>query len=98
MSWPVTSAVPPPAAPGRVVHLVASDAVPLEGSYWPGVRPDAPAVLLLHGVTSSRASLTRHAVWLNGLGYAVLAIDFRGHGGSAAVPRTFGLHEARDAA
>jgi pimeloyl-ACP methyl ester carboxylesterase len=98
LSWPVTGAVPPPAPPGRVVHLVASDGVPIEGSYWPGVRPDAPAILLLHGVNSSRASLTRHAVWLNGLGYAALAIDFRGHGGSGAVPRSFGLHEARDAA
>jgi len=28
----------------------------------------------------------------------VLAIDFRGHGGSQAVPRSFGLYEARDAA
>jgi pimeloyl-ACP methyl ester carboxylesterase len=52
----------------------------------------------LHGINSSRASFNRHALWLNGLGYAVLAIDFRGHGGSAAVPRTFGLYEARDAA
>ena len=97
MSRPITSAVPPPSAPGRVVHFVASDGVPIEGSFWPGVQPDAPAVLLLHGVNSSRASLTRHAVWLNGLGYAVLAIDFRGHGGSGAVPRSFGLYEARDA-
>ena len=98
LSRPVGSAVPPPAPPGRVVHLVAGDGVPLEGSYWPAARTDMPAVLLLHGVRSSRASLTRHAVWLNRLGYAVLAIDFRGHGQSGAVPRTFGLHEARDAA
>jgi len=98
MSRPVSGAVPPPLPPGRVVHFVAGDGVPIAGSYWPGVRPEAPAVLLLHGVNSSRASLTRHAVWLNGLGYAVLAIDFRGHGGSGQVPRSFGLHEARDAA
>jgi pimeloyl-ACP methyl ester carboxylesterase len=55
-------------------------------------------VLLLHGINSSRASFTRHALWLNRLGYAVLAIDFRGHGESEAVPRTFGLYESRDAA
>ena len=71
--------------------------MPIEGGYWPGVRPDAPAVLLLHGVNSSRASLTRHAVWLNGLGYAVLAIVFAAMV-ARAVPRSFGLYEARDAA
>src|SRR4051794_7421479 len=95
---PHVAAVPSPRTPGRVIHLIAADGVRLEGSYWPGRRSDGPAVLLLHGINSSRASFTRHALWLNGLGYAVLAIDFRGHGGSAAVPRSFGLYEARDTA
>jgi len=98
MSRPQSSAVPAPAPPGRIVHLLASDGVPITGSYWPGARPDAPAILLLHGVDSSRASLIRHALWLNGLGYGVLAIDFRGHGESGAAARTFGLNEALDAA
>ena len=98
LSWPENSFVPAPEPPGRVVHLTASDGVPIEGSYWAGSTADGPAVLLLHGVRSSRASFDRQAAWLNGLGYAVLAIDFRGHGGSGAVPRSFGLHEARDAA
>jgi pimeloyl-ACP methyl ester carboxylesterase len=98
MSRPHSSAVPPPAPPGRVVHLVAGDGVAIAGSYWPDARPDAPAILLLHGVDASRAAFTRHALWLNGLGYGVLAIDFRGHGESGAAPRTFGLNEARDAA
>ncbi|MGZ8349313.1 MAG: alpha/beta hydrolase [Allosphingosinicella sp.] len=97
MPAPANSAEPPP-PPGRVVRLAASDGVPLVGSYWPGARRDAPAVLLLHGVNSSRASLARHAIWLNRPGYAVLAIDLRGHGGSAAVSRSFGLLEARAAA
>jgi pimeloyl-ACP methyl ester carboxylesterase len=42
--------------------------------------------------------MEQHALWLSGLGYAVLAIDFRGHGQSGQVARTFGLDEARDAA
>ena len=95
---PHVAAVAAPKSPGRVVHLVATDGVRLEGSYWPGHRTSSPAILLLHGINSSRASFTRHALWLNGLGYGVLAIDFRGHGGSAAVPRSFGLYEARDVA
>lgn len=94
---PANRAVPPPPAPARVVRLEASDGVRIEGSYWPGARADGPAVLLLHGINASREMFDRHAAWLNGLGYAVLAIDFRGHGGSGAVERTFGWTEARDA-
>ena len=96
MTRPQQSAAP--AGLGQTVQLAASDGVPIAGSYWPGTRPDGPAILLLHGVDSSRASFARHAAWLNGLGYGVLAIDFRGHGESGQVPRSFGLHEARDAA
>lgn len=95
---PHVAAVQPPKPPGRVVHLITPDGVHLEGNYWPGIHDDGPAVLLLHGINSSHASFTDHALWLNGLGYAVLAIDLRGHGGSEAVPRSFGLYEARDAA
>src|SRR4051812_45103313 len=84
MSRPQSSIGPPPSAPGRIVNLVASDGVAISGSYWPGIRPDAPAILLLHGVNSSRASFARHAAWLNGLGYGVLTIDFRGHGQSGS--------------
>jgi len=98
MARPHAETIAPPAAPGQVVHLTASDGIQLEGSYWPGRHADGPAVLLLHGINSSRASFKRHALWLNGLGYTVLAIDLRGHGGSEQVPRSFGLYEARDAA
>src|SRR5437868_7512824 len=73
---PHVAAVAPPKPPGRVIRLLAADGVQVEGSYWPGRHADGPAVLLLHGINSSRASLDRHALWLNGLGYAVLAIDF----------------------
>lgn len=86
-----------PAPPGRVIRLTAADGSPVAGSFWPGASTSAPAVLLLHGINNDRTSLNRHAEWLNGLGYAVLAIDFRGHGASAAVERTFGWREAGDA-
>jgi pimeloyl-ACP methyl ester carboxylesterase len=95
---PHVETIPAPAPPGRVVELKSEDGVRLQGSLWPGKRADGPAILLLHGINSSRASFSRHALWLNRLGYTVLAIDFRGHGGSEAVSRTFGLYEARDAA
>ena len=95
---PINRPVAPPPEPGRVVRLEAVDGVPIEGSYWAGATRDAPAILLLHGINNNRNLFRRQAAWLNGLGYAVLAIDLRGHGGSGAVERTFGWHEARDAA
>jgi len=98
MAWPVNRDMRPPTALARLVRLTASDGVQLAGSYWPGAGPDSPAILLLHGIDASREQMARHAAWLHGLGYAVLAIDFRGHGGSGAVARSFGLNEARDAA
>lgn len=98
IAWPRNRPVPAPPAPARVVRFTASDGVPIAANYWPGARPDGPAILLLHGINNDRSRLTPHAIWLNGLGYAVLAIDFRGHGESGAESRSFGLYEARDAA
>jgi uncharacterized protein len=86
-----------PAPPGRVVRLASADGTPIAGSFWPGAQRSGPAVLLLHGINNDRTSLRRQTEWLNGLGYAVLAIDFRGHGASGAVDRTFGWREADDA-
>jgi uncharacterized protein len=97
LTRPVNGPVPAPAPPGRVIRLAASDGVPVAASYWPGARADGPAVLLLHGVNNTRGRMSAQALWLNRLGYAVLAIDFRGHGESGAAARSFGLHEARDA-
>jgi alpha-beta hydrolase superfamily lysophospholipase len=54
-------------------------------------------VLLLHGVRASRAATAPAARWLSSLGYATLAIDFRGHGESEMRARSFGLHESADA-
>ena len=95
---PSNHAVSPPDAPGRVVRFVTADGLRIEANHWPGVTPDQPAVLLLHGIGASRAMFDAHAAWLSGLGYAVLAPDLRGHGGSAAAPRSFGWYEAKDAA
>ncbi len=95
---PHGSRVPAPPAPGQVVTLTTTSGVSIEANYWPGRHEAAPAVLLLHGLNASRSMFDEHAVWLHGLGYAVLAPDFRGHGGSAARARTFGWREAEDAA
>jgi len=104
-SWTVGSAmiegrrseVPAARPPARDFALTGADGIRLAATYWPGARPGAPAVLLLHGVRASRSATAPVAEWLAGLGYAALTIDFRGHGESAMAERSFGLNEASDA-
>jgi uncharacterized protein len=95
---PFNRVVLPPEPPAQIVTLASADGTPLTATYWPAARGDAPAILLLHGINASRAMFDDHAEWLHGLGYAVFALDFRGHGGSGATERTFGWREADDAA
>lgn len=90
-------AVPAAVPPARDFTLPSREGVTLAATYWPGARPNAPAVLLLHGVGASRAAEAPLAAWLAAQGYAVLTIDFRGHGGSTLTPRSFGWYEAADA-
>lgn len=89
--------VPAARSPALDFRIRAADGPVLAATYWPGRRPDSPAILLLHGVKSSRASTAATASWLAGLGYAALTIDFRGHGGSDMAKRSFGLRESSDA-
>ncbi len=92
-SSPVSAAMPP----GRDLRLTTDDGVTIAATFTPGRNAHAPGVLLLHGVGASRTATAANAGWLAGLGYATLAIDFRGHGQSDRRPRSFGLDEARDA-
>lgn len=78
-------------------RIPTRDGLQLAASYWPGVSPDAPAVLLLHGVDASRSAMLPTAHWLATRGYAVLAIDFPGHGASSNANRSFGWRESGDA-
>jgi pimeloyl-ACP methyl ester carboxylesterase len=94
---PTPSAVPPAQAPAVDFRLSSTDGLSLAATYRPGRRPDAPAVLLLHGNGASRAAMAPTAAVLAQAGYATLAIDFRGHGQSAPAHHSFGLYESRDA-
>lgn len=92
-----SSEVPAARGAARDLRIRTGDGLTLAATYWPGRRPDSPAVLLLHGVRSSRASTAPAAAWLAGRGYAVLTLDFRGHGESDMAERSFGLRESSDA-
>ncbi len=89
--------VPPALSPGKDIRISSMDGVTLGATYWPGLAARAPGVLLLHGNGVSRASMAVPAAWLATKGYAVLTIDFRGHGESSPADHSFGLYEAHDA-
>ena len=87
-----------PLPPGALaVRLNASDGKKLVGNYWPGKTPDAPGIVMLHGIGSSRHQFDQEGAAFSARGYAVLAINFRAHGDSGGDLRSFGLFEARDA-
>ncbi len=89
--------VPDAVAPAHDVQLHAADGLAIAGTYWPGSSSNAPGLLLVHGNDSSRAAMAGNAAWFAQQGYAVLTIDLRGHGESAAAEHSFGLLESRDA-
>jgi uncharacterized protein len=87
----------PAAPPAQDLALRAADGVALGATYWPGKTPDAPGVVVLHGIFASRQGYAPQAAWLAQQGFAVLTVDLRGHGGSGDAAHSFGLAESRDA-
>lgn len=84
-------------SPSQDVRFRARDGASIAATFRPGKSDRSPAVLLLHGVGASRQATAANAEWLASLGYATLAIDFRGHGESSSEQRTFGFDESLDA-
>lgn len=90
---------------GEVVRLRARDGLRLSARWLPaeGAGPDwSPdpheAILLLHGYSGSSApDVVEYGPFLRRTA-GVLALDFRGHGGSDDGPSTFGLLETEDIA
>jgi pimeloyl-ACP methyl ester carboxylesterase len=90
---------------GEVVRLLARDGVRLAGRWLPAEPGDGnwvpdprEAILLLHGWTGSIGpDLVAHGPFLRRTAN-VLGLDFRGHGGSADGPTTFGALEVEDVA
>jgi len=91
------SEVPRAMEPAQDITLKTRDGIKIAGTYWPGRTPNAPAVLLLHGLGASRSQTAANAEWLASIGYAALTIDLRGHGESTITDHTYGLDEGLDA-
>ena len=69
----------------------------LEAWWMPQTQPHG-LVLLFPGYAASKESLLPPATVFHDLGYAALAIDFRGSGGSSGQDTTLGVREAKDVA
>jgi pimeloyl-ACP methyl ester carboxylesterase len=78
---------PTPAAP-ITATISAAEAAALSASYYapvvvePVAGEGAPGVVLVHGLEGSRADWATLALELQVNGFAVLAVDLRGHGAS----------------
>jgi pimeloyl-ACP methyl ester carboxylesterase len=70
------------------VTFPARSGVRLAAWYVPG--SNGAAVILLHGTGGSRLGTLEHLRMLAGAGYAVLALDARGHGHSEGQPNSWG--------
>lgn len=77
------------------VEIPSRDGTTLRGTYTLG-RPGAPAILLVHGRSDSRARMVSWADALAARGAHVLRIDLRGHGVSGGVAVTFADREPED--
>lgn len=83
----------------RAVAFQSDDGVLLSADYYApqSARPPAPFVILLHGFEGARRDGRALVQPLHAAGFAVLALDLRGHGASAT-PRTRERVHNRDAA
>jgi uncharacterized protein len=80
----------------RDVTLTTADGLQLSAWFVPALVPDAPSILLGHGLLGSKWGMQRLVTWLHDAGYHVLILDFRGHGSSDKRPTTIGPDEALD--
>ena len=76
------------------VSVSADDGAALRGWLFTPSKPNTHAVLLLHGITSNRASMTGMARLFLEAGYRTLAVDLRAHGDSDG---EFGISGPREA-
>ncbi len=86
---PTATAVPAPEAPteSRDVTFVTTDGVTIAATLHRAPRVDAPAVIFVHQLGSTRAEWAPLIARLHaGAAFTTLAIDLRGHGASTRGP------------
>ena len=64
------------------ITFITEDGVKISGNYFKPKKEHAPVFLLLHMMPATKESWNEFAARLHEKGFAVLAIDLRGHGSS----------------
>jgi pimeloyl-ACP methyl ester carboxylesterase len=85
-SNPAPAAAPDPLlvdSSPKPVELTTEDQLSIKATYYPVTNSPAPALLLVHMVNSNKDVWQKFATTAQQDGYAVLAIDLRGHGESS---------------
>lgn len=81
----------------EIITIPTPDGLTIKASYVAGKSANSPAILMLHGNGARRDRFATHFARFNEAGYAVMAIDFRGHGESSDAPKSYGVYESIDA-
>lgn len=74
-----------------VVEIRTEDGEKIVGWWLPPPRPEAGVVLFLHGTPGTLRDTVWRVPTLQQSGFGVLAIDYRGYGGSSGGPTELGL-------
>lgn len=80
----------------KAVEFQSRSGARIEGWFIAGEK-NRGAVILMHGVRSSRLSMVDRARFLSRAGFSVLLFDFQAHGESSGDQITFGHLESKDA-
>lgn len=78
------------------VEFETGDGKKISGWWLPKGRAGRPPIIVLHGLGASKGHMMDYILFGQREGYPVLAIDFRGHGESAASVTSIGFHESGD--
>lgn len=79
----------------EVIKLETNDELQLEGWYMP-VDSAKGTVIMFHGHGGSKSKILDEAYYIRSLGFNILLMDFRAHGGSGGNTCTIGVKEASD--
>lgn len=82
----------------ETVKLRAADGVELLTWFLPARRTPQATVLFLHGNAENISTHFFNVAWMPGEGFNVLALDYRGYGGSGGTPSLAGVQLDIDAA
>jgi dienelactone hydrolase len=78
----VVAAQAAPAPTARIVRLNAADDTGISAAYYAAITNPAPGIILVHDYGKTRDEWSTFVPALQSAGFAILAIDLRGHGES----------------